>query len=67
MYRLSRRLHRTHPERLAVNAAQHRGIVEAIREGDSHEARSRTDTHLTWGRRFTLDPDGRLDRDWQRP
>jgi DNA-binding GntR family transcriptional regulator len=67
MYRLSRRLHRTHPERLAVNAAQHRGIVEAIRDGDSLEARSRMDTHLTWGRGFTLDPDGRLGRDWQRP
>ena len=67
MYRLSRRLHRAHPERLAVNAAQHRGIVEAIRAGDGVEARSRTNTHLTWGRVFTLDPDGRLGRDWQRP
>lgn len=67
MYRLSRRLHRTHPERLAVNAAQHRGIVEAIRDSDSGEARSRMDTHLTWGRGFTLDPNGRLGRDWQRP
>ncbi len=60
MHRLSRRLHRTHPERLAVNAAQHRGIVEAIRSGDADEARGRMSTHLVWGRAFTLDPDGRL-------
>ena len=60
MYRLSRRLHRTHPERLAVNAAQHRGIVEAICSGDAGEARGRMNTHLVWGRAFTLDPDGRL-------
>ena len=60
MYRLSRRLHRTHPERLAVNAAQHRSIVEAIRSGDAREAWARMDTHLVWGRAFTLDPDGRL-------
>ena len=67
MYRLSRRLHGSHPERLSVNAAQHRGIVEAIREGNSPEARSRMNTHLTWGRGFTLDPNGRLGRDWQQP
>jgi DNA-binding GntR family transcriptional regulator len=62
MYRLSRRLHRAHPERLAVNAAQHRSIVDAIRAGSGAEARARMDTHLTWGRAFTLDPDGRLSR-----
>ncbi|MBE7210728.1 MAG: GntR family transcriptional regulator [Gluconacetobacter diazotrophicus] len=60
MYRLSRRLHRSHPERLLVNAAQHRGIVEALRDGDGARARARMETHLDWGRRFTLDPDGRL-------
>ena len=62
MYRLSRRLHRAHPERLAVNAAQHRSIVDAICEGNAVEARGRMDTHLAWGRGFTLDPDGRLNR-----
>ncbi len=66
MYRLSRRLHRTHPERLAINATQHRSIVEAIRDGNAAEARARMDTHLTWGRGFTLDPDGRLGRHWPR-
>lgn len=60
MYRLSRRLHRSHPEHLAVNAIQHRGIVEAIRSGDAREAWARMNTHLVWGRAFTLDPDGRL-------
>jgi len=62
MYRLSRRLHNTHPERLTVNAAQHRGIMEAVRDGNAREARRRMQTHLTWGRAFTLDPDGRLGR-----
>ena len=60
---IPRRLHRTHPERLAVNAAQHRAIVAAIRDGDGAAARARMSTHLAWGRRFTLDPDGRLDDD----
>lgn len=62
MYRLSRRLHNAHPERLTVNAAQHRGIMEAVRDGNAREARRRMQTHLIWGRAFTLDPDGRLGR-----
>jgi DNA-binding GntR family transcriptional regulator len=62
MFRLSRRLHRSHPERLAVNAAQHRGIMEAVNEGRGDEARRLMETHLIWGRSFTLDPDGRLER-----
>jgi DNA-binding GntR family transcriptional regulator len=65
MHRLSLRLHRTHPERLSVNAGQHRAIVEAIREGDIDGSRSQMQTHLAWGRAFTLDPDGRIGRDWQ--
>jgi DNA-binding GntR family transcriptional regulator len=65
MHRLSLRLHRTHPERLSVNAGQHRAIVEAIRKGDADESRSQMQTHLVWGRAFTLDPDGRMGRDWQ--
>ena len=60
MHRLSRRLHRAHPERLAVNAEQHRGIVDAIRSGDTGAAHAKMETHLVWGRAFTLDPDGRL-------
>ncbi len=60
MYRLSRRLHRAHPERLAVNAEQHRGIVDAIRSGDAEAARAQMETHLVWGRAFTLDPDSKL-------
>lgn len=66
MYRLARRMHGAHPERLIVNAAQHRGIFDAIRAGDVEHAHSRMKTHLDWGRRFTLDPDRRLGADWQR-
>lgn len=66
MYRLARRMHGAHPERLAVNAAQHRGIFEAVRAGNAEEAYQRMKTHLDWGRRFTLDPDRRLGADWQR-
>jgi DNA-binding GntR family transcriptional regulator len=66
MFRLARRMHGAHPERLAVNAAQHRGIFEAVRAGDAVKAHSRMKTHLDWGRRFTLDPDRRLGSDWQR-
>jgi DNA-binding GntR family transcriptional regulator len=66
MFRLARRMHGAHPERLAVNAAQHRGIFDAVRAGDAAEAHSRMKTHLDWGRRFTLDPHRRLGADWQR-
>jgi len=62
MYRLARRMHREHPERLVLNAAQHKGIMEAVRDGDAIQARQRMETHLEWGRRFTLDPDGRMAR-----
>ena len=62
MYRLSRRLHNTHPERLSVNAGQHRAIMEAVRDGNARDARRHMQTHLTWGRAFTLDPDKRLGR-----
>ena len=60
MYRLARRMHGAHPERLKVNAAQHRGIFDAVRAGNAEKAHARMKTHLDWGRRFTLDPDGRL-------
>ena len=66
MFRLARRMHGAHPERLSVNAAQHRGIFDAVRAGNAEKARSRMQTHLDWGRRFTLDPDCRLGSDWQR-
>ena len=66
MFRLARRMHGAHPERLIVNAAQHRGIFDAIRAGSAEQAHSRMKTHLDWGRRFTLDPDRRLGADWQR-
>ena len=64
MYRLARRMHHAHPERLVVNAAQHRAIFEAVRNGHAEEAYQRMKTHLDWGRRFTLDPDRRLGADW---
>ncbi len=51
-----------HPERLVLNAAQHRRIMEAVRGGDPRQARHRMETHLGWGRSFTLDPDGRMGR-----
>ncbi|EAR50259.1 putative transcriptional regulator [Oceanicola granulosus HTCC2516] len=60
MYRLSRRLHRTHPERLAVNVDQHAAIVEAICTGEGDVAGETMRAHLAWGRDFTLDPDGRI-------
>lgn len=60
MYRLSRRMHRAHPERLMPNAAQHRLIMEAVRDGDGPRARAEMERHLAWGRSFTLDPDGRM-------
>ena len=66
MYRLARRMHGAHPERLVVNAAQHRGIFDAVRAGNAEKAHSRMKTHLDWGRRFTLDPDRRLGSNWQR-
>ena len=65
MYRLARRMHRAHPERLAVNTAQHRGIFAAVHAGNAEEAYSRMKAHLDWGRRFTLDPDQRLGSGWQ--
>lgn len=65
MYRLSRRLHRTHPERLGINADQHESIVEAICSGDPLKAEEAMRLHLTWGRDFTLDPDGRAEA-WPR-
>ena len=61
MYRLSRRMHGAHPERLAPNAAQHRDIMEAVRDGDARRARGQMERHLAWGRSFTLDPDGRVE------
>ncbi len=61
MYRLSRLLHRTHPERLSINADQHENIVEAICSGDPQKAEEAMLSHLTWGRDFTLDPDGRAE------
>ena len=64
MYRLARRMHGAHPERLAINAAQHRGIFEAVRDGKVETAQARMKTHLNWGCRFTLDPDRRLGTDW---
>ena len=60
MYRLSRRMHRAHPERLSPNAAQHRAIMEAVRDGDAGRARREMEQHLNWGRNFTLDREGRL-------
>ena len=64
MFRLARRMHGAHPERLIVNAAQHRGIFDAVRAGNAEQAHSRMKAHLDWGRRFTLDPDRRLGADW---
>ena len=65
MFRLARRMHGAHPERLAVNAVQHRTIFDAVRAGDAAKAHSSMKTHLDWGRRFTLDPDRRLGAAWQ--
>jgi DNA-binding GntR family transcriptional regulator len=56
MFRLSRRLHQDHPERLAVNCGQHRAIWQAICAGDGAKAQGLLQSHLRWGRSCTLDP-----------
>jgi DNA-binding GntR family transcriptional regulator len=56
MHRLSTRLHRKYPGRLAANVQQHRDIFEAIKSGDPQRARASIHDHLSWGRSFVLDP-----------
>ena len=56
MYRLSRWVHQSRPERLAVNAQQHRAIWSAICGGDGTKAMDLMQKHLRWGRNCTLDP-----------
>jgi len=59
MYRLSKRVHQSRPERLAVNAAQHQAIWREIREGDGTRAAELLQAHLRWGQSCTLDPTAR--------
>ena len=56
MYRLSKRLHQSHPERLGVNAMQHRAIWREVCAGDGAKAMELLQAHLRWGRSCTLDP-----------
>jgi DNA-binding GntR family transcriptional regulator len=56
MYRLSSGLHRSHPERLGVNAKQHRAIWREICLGNGAKAMELLRTHLQWGQSCTLDP-----------
>ena len=56
MYRLSKRLHQSHPERLAVNAKQHRAIWHEVCVGNGGKAMELLQSHLRWGRSCTLDP-----------
>jgi DNA-binding GntR family transcriptional regulator len=60
MYRLSKRLHQSHPERLGINAEQHREIWREICLGDGVKAVELLQAHLRWGRNCTLDPRMRL-------
>ncbi|WP_157961746.1 GntR family transcriptional regulator [Acuticoccus kandeliae] len=61
MFRLSRRIHRTHPERLKRNVDQHHAVVEAVCNGRPRDAEMAMWTHLSWGRDQTLDPWGRIE------
>jgi DNA-binding GntR family transcriptional regulator len=56
MYRLSRWVHQSRPERLAVNAQQHHAIWGAVCAGDGAKAMDLMQRHLRWGRNCTLDP-----------
>jgi DNA-binding GntR family transcriptional regulator len=56
MYRLSKYIHRTHPDRLATNVAQHEAVVQAILAGSEAEARQAMETHLLWGRDVNIAP-----------
>ncbi|MBO6815754.1 MAG: GntR family transcriptional regulator [Rhizobiaceae bacterium] len=56
MYRLSKHIHKTHPDRLAINVEQHQNIVEAILKGDEKDARAAMELHLKWGRDVNIAP-----------
>ncbi|QRF65189.1 GntR family transcriptional regulator [Ponticoccus alexandrii] len=56
MYRLSKYIHRTHPDRLATNVEQHEKVVLAILDGSCAEARQAMETHLQWGRDVNIAP-----------
>lgn len=59
MYRLSKHIHRTHPDRLATNVEQHEQVVLAILDGSCKDARTAMETHLQWGRDVNIAPTDR--------
>jgi DNA-binding GntR family transcriptional regulator len=56
MYRLSRQLHQSYPDRLETNTRQHRDIWAEVRAGNSGQAMKMLQNHLRWGQSGTLDP-----------
>lgn len=61
MYRLSRLIHTTHPDRLTTNAEQHEKVVDAICNGRADEAKEAMELHLHWGRDVNISPRGRFE------
>lgn len=60
MYRLSRLIHTTHPDRLTTNAEQHERVVDAICSGRHSDAKEAMELHLKWGRDVNVSPTGRF-------
>lgn len=56
MYRLSRLIHTTHPDRLMTNAEQHERVVDAICAGRPDQAKEAMEVHLRWGRDVNIAP-----------
>jgi DNA-binding GntR family transcriptional regulator len=56
IFRVIKRVHAKHPERLATNFPEHRSIVEAIFAGDGELAARRMSNHLERGKQFLLSP-----------
>lgn len=56
MHRLSKQIHRTHPDRLTTNVEQHEAIVMAILDGSEEAAREAMEVHLRWGRDVNIAP-----------
>ncbi len=56
-YRLCTKMHLGHPDRLAVTTTQHRGIYDALREGNTEAAETAIREHLKGAMKFFLDPD----------
>ncbi len=56
MYHLSKHIHTTHPDRLAMNVEQHERVVTAILDSSPEEAKAAMELHLKWGRDVNIAP-----------